>query len=206
MATKETNELKTETPIVKEEVTTPVVKEKTDRDLTVQELVKKYTIKDTQGLPMFHDTEKIEAALTMTDDEVKKFLGEHDPELYFRRGKINKMRVIGIGSLLDEDRVEVQTLRKILPEFPQILMFKHETQNLYNLLIPKKLSEHELDSNGDFINEHVPFETIPVNFHAGVSTKEFGTFPGSFEPTFFAKYMQRSISRIRARAVKNLTL
>lgn len=84
----------------------------------------------------------------MTSEEVKKFLGEHDPNLYFREGKIpNWYKEFGV--LLGEDEEETRTLRAVCHDMPELLLFKHKNQPLYNVLVPKPLSEHELTPQGD---------------------------------------------------------
>lgn len=117
------------------------------------------------------------AKINMSTSEVKKFLGDADPNLYFRGGKIPTWYK-EFGTLVDEEDEELKILRNAAPEMPELLLFKHKTQPLYNVLVPKPLGEHELDGNGDI--------TDPV-FHADMRAIAFGgsNAPKSFEKTFF---------------------
>lgn len=175
-----------------------------DKNLTGAELVAKYTIKDSTGLPIFVDTEKVWQAGLLDDEDAKKFLGGKDPKDYFYAGEVHKSHVKNLGDLLDEDRPEVQTLRRIAPQFSDLLMFKDRYQNLYHILIPKRLSETQTDANGEYTEKLVKYEVVPVNFNASVSTKEFGRFPSAFEPVFFQKWFARTLAKLNKKAQENL--
>jgi len=209
MSTKktETKEVAAE-PVV--ETTNEVVKEvvqevNPDSLLTPTQLIEKYTIKDSQGMKMWVDENAVFDAMCLSEDEAKKFLGGRNPKDYFRDGKIHKtIDVKNMGDLLDEDRPEVQTLRRIAPQFPDLLMFKDRMQNLYNILVPKRLTENQLDENGEFVEKYVRRDVNVVNFNAAVSTKEFGRFPAAFEPVFFQRWFARTLAKLNKKAQENL--
>ena len=209
MSTKktETKEVAAE-PVVetkKEAVIETVQEVNPDSVLTPSELVKKYTIKDSQGLNMWVDEDAVFNAMCLSDNDASKFLGGKNPNDYFREGKIHRtIDVKSMGDLLDEDRAEVQTLRRIAPQFPDLLMFKDRMQNLYHILIPKRLSENQLDENGEYVEKYVRKEIVPVNFNAAVSTKEFGRFPSAFEPVFFQRWFARTLVKLNKKAQENL--
>lgn len=121
----------------------------------------------------------VQRKIWLNSDEQKKWFGEHDPKVYFRDGVIPNYAPKSFGDLLPEDRMEVQELRKHLALYPDVLMFKHQLQNIYTLLIPKSVSEHELDQQGDFENRLVRYDTRSIAFTGG-----FGR-PSSFEADFF---------------------
>ena len=75
------------------------------------------------------------AKVNMNSEEVKKFFKDNDPKLYFRQGKIPTW-VKEYGTLLEEEDEETQLLRQLTPGFPELLLFKHKTQPLYNILVP----------------------------------------------------------------------
>lgn len=115
--------------------------------------------------------------INMDSNEVKKFLGDNDVNLYFRGGKI-PMWFKEYGQLLAEDEEETIVLRGIMSNMPELLLFKHKTQPLYNVLVPKPLCEYELDGDGDIID--------PVH-HADMRAIAFGgtNAPKSYEKTYF---------------------
>lgn len=123
----------------------------------------------------------VKKKIWLDTNEQKKWLGDIDPNLYFRDGVVPMYAPKSFGELLAEDRVEVQALRKNLPLYPEILMFKHQLQNIYTLLIPKSVSEHELGRTGDFENRLVRYDTRSIAFTGG-----FGR-PSSFEHDYFAQ-------------------
>lgn len=195
---------KTENTNTPAEVIEKKVVENEDKNLTPSQLIEKYTIKDSEGRPTFVDAKKVYDALCIEGEEADKFLGGKDADEYFKGGKIHKSIVKALGDVLDEDRAEVQTLRRIAPEFPDLLMFKDRMQNLYHILIPKKLSEFSLDANGDFVDENIKYSAVVINFNAAVSTKEFGRFPSAFEPMFFQRWLARTLTTLRKKAQSNL--
>lgn len=115
--------------------------------------------------------------VNMSSDEVKKFLGDNDPNLYFRHGKV-PLWFKEYGTLLGEEDEELQVIRNVMPNMPEVLLFKHKTQPLYNVLVPKPLSEFELSKEGEIVD--------PVN-HADMRAIAFGgtNTPKSYEKTFF---------------------
>lgn len=142
--------------------------------------------------------------VNMNSEEVKKFFGEYDPKLYFKHGKIPTwMKEYGV--ILDEDEEETKLLRSVTPTFPELILFKHKNQPLYNVLVPKPLSEFELDSTGEISNE---------NYHADFRAIAFGgsNAPRNYDKTYFklraeviARSLQRGAERIKEwRAHKSL--
>lgn len=206
MSKEKTTEEVVVTPEKVEAESTPKTTTKVNPDagLTGAELVAKYTIKDSTGLPIFVDTEKVWQAGLLSDEEAEKFLGGKNPKDYFYAGEVHKSHVKNLGDLLDEDRPEVQTLRRIAPQFGDLLMFKDRYQNLYHILIPKRLSETQTDASGEYTEKLVKYEVVPVNFNASVSTKEFGRFPSAFEPVFFQKWFARTLAKLNKKAQENL--
>lgn len=123
----------------------------------------------------------VKRKIWLNTDEQKKWFGEHDTNVYFRDGVIPTYAPKSFGELLSEDRIEVEALRKNLPMYTDILMFKHQLQNIYTLLIPKYVSEHELNNEGDFENRLVRYDTRSIAFTGG-----FGR-PSSFEHDYFSQ-------------------
>ena len=132
-----------------------------------------------------NEYKKVSKKIWLDTNEQKKWLGDIDPNLYFRDGVIPMYAPKAFGELLSEDRVEVEALRKSLPLYPDVLMFKHQMQNLYTLLIPKRVSEHELNQTGDFENRVVRYDTRSIAFTGG-----FGR-PSSFEHDYFAQQVEK---------------
>lgn len=158
----------------------------------IREIIERHTIKDTEGRNMFIDQDAIYNELCLDLDEAAEFLGA-DPNDYFSEGMVHKSWIKILGNRLDEDDIEVQTLREIAPSAPDILVFKNKLQNLYTFLVPKRLSPIPKDMYGDYAEKAIHADTIVVNFDGRVSTKEFGSFPSAFEPTFFKRYFERSL-------------
>ncbi len=117
------------------------------------------------------------AKVNMNTAEVKKFMGEHDPNLYFRGGKVPTWYK-EFGTMTDPEDDETKILRSVASDMPELLLFKHKTQPLYNVLVPKPLSEHELTPDGDITD---------AIFSADMRAIAFGgsNAPKSFEKTFF---------------------
>jgi len=115
----------------------------------------------------------------LSTQEQKKWLGDNDPNLYFRDGVIPNYCPKAFGTLLSEDREEVIQMRKAFPAYPEILMFKHDLQNIYTLLIPKKFSEHEINEDGDFVSRLVRYDTRSIPFTGGFNR------PTAFQADYF---------------------
>lgn len=118
--------------------------------------------------------------INLSSDEAEAFLKGNDPKKYFRNGKISTSVPKAFGELLPDDREEVQVMKAILKEFDGLLMFKHNRQNLYTILIPKELADFELNDEGDFLEELVPYDIRVVNFSGGSA-------PSAFESGYFKK-------------------
>lgn len=131
--------------------------------------------------------------LYLSDSEVKKFMGDNDPAKYFRLGKVPKFMPKSIGSILPEDRMEVIAQKDIFSKFPEVLMFKHDLTNLYTLLIPKVITEHEL-SDGEFASRLVQYDTRSIPFNGGANR------PSSFEVDFFKKESAKILKHLNAKA------
>lgn len=86
----------------------------------------------------------------LSDEEVKKFFGDNDLATYWREGKIPVIYKSEYGNLLQDDAPEKVNCDKIFAKFPGIILFRHPFQSLYTLLIPKKFSNLEKDTNGDY--------------------------------------------------------
>lgn len=144
------------------------------------------------------------AKINMSTEEVTKFLGGNDPYLYFRGGKIPNWYK-EFGTLVDKEDDEYKIMNAVCHDMPELLLFKHKTQPLYNILVPKPLSEYEIDNNGDIVD--------PI-FSADMRAIAFGgsNSPKSFEKTFFRQRVAKihsnlslGIDRIREwRAHKSL--
>lgn len=131
--------------------------------------------------------------LYLSTSEVKKFMGEHDPAKYFRDGKVPVYAPKSFGTLLPEDRTETQVKNDVFSKYPETLLFKHDLTNIYTLLIPKVLTEHEF-SNGDFTDRLVRYDTRSIVFTGGQGR------PSSFETDYFKKQSARIIKQLDIKA------
>jgi hypothetical protein len=131
--------------------------------------------------------------LYLSHSEVKKFMGENDPNKYFREGKVPVYFPKAVGTLLSEDRVETQVKNDAFSKYPDTLMFKHDLTNIYTLLIPKELTEHEF-ANGDFVDRLVRYDTRSVVFTGGQGR------PSSFEVDYFKKHAALIVKKLDAKA------
>lgn len=125
--------------------------------------------------------------------EVKKFMGEHDPAKYFRDGKVPYYFPKATGTLLPEDRVEVQVKNDVFSKFPETLLFKHDLTNIYTILVPKVLTEHEF-SNGDFTDRLVRYDTRSIVFTGGPGR------PSAFEADYFKKQSSKIVNQLAIKA------
>lgn len=145
------------------------------------------------GIEMYTgDKETKPLKVNMDSNEVKKFIGEHDPMLYFREGKIPTYYK-QLGQLLDSDREEVQVMTEALPQFKGLLLFKHHQQSLYTILVPKSYGEFELDQQGEIRDQNVKCHTCAVAFGGNgmPPAYEKGAFKKSlakFEKHFTSNY------------------
>ena len=131
--------------------------------------------------------------LYLSTPEVRKFMGEHDPAKYFRDGKVPVYFPKAIGTLLSEDRTETQVKNDVFSKYPETLLFKHDLTNIYTLLIPKVLTEHEF-SNGDFTDRLVRYDTRSVVFTGGPGR------PSSFETDYFKQQSAKIIKQLDVKA------
>lgn len=137
-----------------------------------------------------------DASMIMGQEEAIKFLGERDPYDYFFEGVINKHLVKAIGDLLPEDRDEVKVLRRLLPGYDDVLMFKHRTSNTYTLVIPKVLSNAPLNLDREFIELSFRYDPRPVVFN-GVGR------PSQFDESYFKKWTDKFAASLSAARSKN---
>lgn len=125
--------------------------------------------------------------------EVKKFMGDHDPNIYFRDGKVPVYIPKALGTLLPDDRTETIVKNEVFTKYPEVLLFKHDLTNIYTLLIPKRLTEHEF-ANGDFVNRLIRYDTRSVVFTGGAGR------PSSFETDYFKKQAAKILKHLDAKA------
>ena len=138
-------------------------------------------------------TVAVKRKIYLSSDEVKKFMGDNDPNLYFKGGVIPMYVSKTFGRILEDEDEEVKVMKEIFKGYDGLLMFKHRQQNLYTILVPKTFCAFELDANGDFVEDSVKYDIRTVNF-AGGST------PSSFERGYFQKYAEKIKSHfVRAR-------
>lgn len=131
--------------------------------------------------------------LYLSTSEVKKFMGDHDPAKYFREGKVPAYAPKSFGTILPEDRTEVQVKNDVFSKYPDTLLFKHDLANIYTLLIPKILTEHEI-TNGDFTDRLVRYDTRSVVFTGGPGR------PSGFEADYFKKQAALILRQLDAKA------
>jgi hypothetical protein len=164
----------------------------------------KETITEVNETPAFYDGMMemrdfdMEGKITTTkkkfflnSDEVKDFFKSHDPADYFREGHIPVFMKKELGTLLAEDRAEVMMLRKVFEHHPKVLLFKHDYQNIYTILIPKSHSEHEM-RDGEFAERFIFCDTRSVVFSG------FSGAPSAYEPGYFKKKCEQIVARLNA--------
>lgn len=127
--------------------------------------------------------------LYLSTSEVKKFMGDNDPAKYFREGKVPAYFPKAVGTLLSEDRTETIVKNDVFSKYPETLLFKHDLTNIYTLLIPKHLTEHEF-TNGDFVDRLVRYDTRSIVFTGGPGR------PSSFEADYFKKQSAKIITHL----------
>lgn len=129
----------------------------------------------------------------LSTSEVKKFMGDHDPAIYFRDGKVPVYMPKAIGTILPEDRMETTVKNEVFAKFPETLMFKHDLTNIYTLLIPKVLTDHDF-SNGDFTDRLIRYDTRSIVCTGGPGR------PSSFEVDYFKKLSAKILKHLEAQA------
>lgn len=157
------------------------------------QIVNQHTILDTNGAKMFTDEDTIYAKLSMTPEEATKFLGGKDPNVYFRNGLCHTTMGKILGTILDENYDEYIAFRKVIRD-PNVLLFKHRLHNLYTILLPKYLTEFELDPDGDYVNKYVKQAYSVVAF-----TGQLGV-PSAFEEAFFKRKLDQVKLKIKGDA------
>ena len=135
----------------------------------------------------------VRTKLWLSTAEVKKFMGDNDPAKYFRDGKVPVYFPKANGTLLADDRMEREVQKEVFRQFPEVLMFKHDLTNIYTMLIPKVLTEHEF-VNGDFVSRLVRYDTRSVVFNGGVGR------PTGFEADYFKKQSAKILTHLTAKA------
>lgn len=195
-----TKEAKTNVSVdsAEEVITKPVVKEKLPK--SGMALAEKFVIKDKDGRNAFSDEEALAEATLMSVEETKDFIGGRDPMKYFKKGRLPEWMKKELGQFLEEDRMEVETLRKVAANIPDLIMFKHNIYNIYNIVVPKHLSELALDHNGEFVDQYAVCHRVAINFNAAVKSKKFGITPPAFEPSYFAKYIEPTLNLLKLKS------
>ena len=154
-------------------------------------IVAKHTILSTEGQKMFTNEAEIYREMSLSPGEADMFLGGRDPNLYFKEGLIHSSLKGYFGDLLDEDREEVQALKRVIKNI-DIPMFKHRRFNQYLMLIPKKYSENELDGNDEFTSKVVHQDYRVVAFTGQHPV------PSAFEEAYFMNECKKILINIQA--------
>lgn len=126
----------------------------------------------------------------LSTPEQKKFMGDNDPSLYFRLGKVPVAIAKDLGKIIDEDRLEYQVFSKLFVNHPKCLLFKHDMQNIYTILVPKTHSELEKDANGEY--------SVKLSFcdARSIVFSGKGDIPGSFTEDYFTKRAGMVLARL----------
>jgi len=135
----------------------------------------------------------VRTKLWLSTAEVKRFMGENDPAKYFREGKVPAYFPKATGTLLADDRMEREVQKEVFRQFPEVLMFKHDLTNIYTMLIPKVLTEHEF-VDGEFVSRLVRYDTRSVVFNGGAGR------PSGFEADYFKKKSDKILEHLTAKA------
>lgn len=130
--------------------------------------------------------------INLSESEARALLGGRDPKIYFRNGKV-PIFYKSLGDLLPEDREETKLLRQTMPSFPDVLLFKHKYEQLYQLLIPKQICEFELDNNEEIVDSAIHCDTRSIVFGSQSS-------PKSFEKNYFRQRVKMIDTRLRSAA------
>lgn len=176
----------------------PIVQTKSQRELEqsrkTHAIINKHTVLDNEGRKMFLKEDEVYTEHSMSPEEVHKFLGGKDPNLYFRKGECHIFMRKVLGDLLDEERDEYFAFREVIKN-PDFLLFKHKLHNQYFILVPKEYGEHELDVNGDYVNKYVHQDYRVIAFTGQMNV------PASFEPFFF----KQKVNFIKQQIIKVVT-
>lgn len=138
-------------------------------------------------------TNKVETftkKVNMTDEEARNFLGGKDPKNYFKNGKIPVWKKV-LGTLItDEEDPALILLKEVIPKVSSILLYKHKTDSVYTLLIPKSFSENETGAAGDYTDEYTTSDERSIVFGASNS-------PKSFEKAYFKSRLASIYSKLK---------
>lgn len=126
--------------------------------------------------------------VNLSSKEVKDWLGDVDTTRYFKHGKVPVFCKKAFGDLLTDENEEKVQMQNVLKDFEGLLFFKNRKQNLYTILVPKELSEYELDQDGEFLDPVVFYDIRTINFSGGAA-------PASFEIGYFQKYASQQGTR-----------
>lgn len=171
--------MKKEEKTINVEATTPVA------NVSVPEYDGVEDIVDHNGIQAI--TRRIK--VNMTDSEVKAFLGEHDPNLYFKGGKVPVFCKKAFGELLKPEDEEQLVFNKTFANYKDLLMFYNRRHGIYTILVPKVMSLFELNAEGDYFEATVHYDSRTIVF-SGAGT------PKSFEEGHFNKWAQLIKNRI----------
>ena len=157
-------------------------------------IVKKHTYADKEGNMLLVASDKVYEEMSLPIDDAGAYLGDKNPWIYFKNGLMHTSLQKVLGDLLQEDREEMMVLRKTIKN-PEILMFKHQRENKYTLLVPKVYSEFELNSDGEFIDKYIHQDYRVIAFTGqGV--------PAAFEETFFTSKLEAMVEKMKVQAKK----
>lgn len=155
------------------------------------------TAPEYNGIEMFKsDYSTGPLKVNMDSNEVKAFLKDNDPSIYFREGKIPTYYK-QLGDLLDDDREETQVLKETLPQYAGILLFKHRQQSLYTLVVPKIFGEFELDDQGEIRDANVKVHTVAIAFGAS-------GLPAAYEKGAFKKALLKAGPHFESNKSRNV--
>lgn len=173
--------MKKEEKTINVEATTPVAQEST----SVPEYTGYEDVVSHNGIQPITRSIKV----NMSDSEVKAFLGEHDPNLYFKGGKVPVFVKKAFGELMKPDDEEQLVFNKLFANYPGLLMFYNRKHGIYTILVPKIMSLFELNAEGDYFESTVFYDSRTVVF-SGAGT------PKSFEEGHFSKWANLIKNRI----------
>lgn len=155
------------------------------------------SIPEYDGVEMFKsDYQTAPLKVNMSTSEVKAFFKDNDPSVYFREGKIPTYYK-QLGDLLDNDREEVIVLKDTLPQFKDILLFKHRQQSLYTLVVPKIYGEFELSQEGEIRDSNVKVHTVAIAFGAS-------GLPAAYEKGAFKKALLKCGPHFESNKARNV--
>jgi len=119
--------------------------------------------------------------VNMSDSEVKAFLGEHDPKVYFKGGKVPTHLKKVFGELLKPEDEEQLVFNKVFSNYTGLLMFYNRRTGIYTILVPKIMSLFEINHEGDYFEDGTYYDSRTIVF-SGAGT------PKTFEEGHFTKW------------------